>query len=72
MKSSGVGLAEHTACMGQKRNTYRDLVRKPQGENNLGDVEIDGRIVLSLKKEVEWEDADLVCLRKGKVVGRLL
>jgi len=32
--------------MGQKRSTYGDLVRKPQGENNLEDVAIDGRIVL--------------------------
>jgi hypothetical protein len=35
--------------MGHKRSTYRDLVRKSQGENNLEDVETDGRIVLDRK-----------------------
>jgi hypothetical protein len=35
--------------MGQKRSTYGDLVRKPQGNNNLEDVAIDGSIVLDLE-----------------------
>ena len=35
--------------MGEK-STYRDLVRKSHGENNLEDVATDGRIVLDLKE----------------------
>jgi hypothetical protein len=36
--------------LGQKRSTYRDLVRKSQGENNLEDAAVDGRIVLDLER----------------------
>jgi len=35
--------------MGQKRSTYKDLVRKSEGENNLEDDVIDGRILLDLR-----------------------
>jgi hypothetical protein len=41
-------MVEHAARMGQKRSTYRNLVRKSQGENNLEDIVLDGRIVLDL------------------------
>jgi hypothetical protein len=33
----------------QKRGTYGDLVRKPQGENSLEDLAIDGGTVLDLE-----------------------
>jgi hypothetical protein len=36
--------------MGQKRGTYRNLVRKSQVKNILEDDVLDGRIVLDLKR----------------------
>jgi len=31
--------------MGERRNVYRVLVRKPEGMNHLGDPGVDGRLV---------------------------
>jgi hypothetical protein len=32
--------------MGQRRILYRVSVRKPEGKNHLGDLGVDGRIIL--------------------------
>jgi hypothetical protein len=34
--------------MAWERNSYRILVGKPEGRNNLKDVDVDGRIILKL------------------------
>jgi hypothetical protein len=36
IKSRRMRLAGHVARMGEKRNTYRNLVRKPEGKRPLG------------------------------------
>jgi len=36
----------HVACIGQRRGTYRVLVRKPEGKDHLEDPGVDGRIIL--------------------------
>jgi hypothetical protein len=36
IKSRMMRWAEHVACMGEKRNTYRILVGKPEGRRPLG------------------------------------
>jgi hypothetical protein len=35
------------ACMGEKRDTHRISVGKPEGKISLGDLVVDGRIILS-------------------------
>jgi hypothetical protein len=37
--------AGHIARMGKMRCAYNILVRKPEGEDNLEDLGIDGRII---------------------------
>jgi hypothetical protein len=39
---------EHVACVEEIRNTYRILVRKPEGKKHLEDLRTDGRIILKL------------------------
>ena len=34
------------ARMGERRGVYRVLVGKPERKNNLGDPDVDGRIIL--------------------------
>jgi hypothetical protein len=38
--------ARHIACMGEMRNAYKILVRRPEGRDHLEDLGIDGRISL--------------------------
>jgi len=38
--------AEHVARMGEERGVYRVLVGKPEGRRPLGDLAVDGRIIL--------------------------
>jgi hypothetical protein len=45
IKSREMSWTGHVACMGEKRNAHKILVRKPNGErNHLGDLSVDGRI----------------------------
>jgi hypothetical protein len=44
MKSRRMRWARHMACMGEGRNVYRVLVRKPEGKNHLEDRGMDGRL----------------------------
>jgi len=38
--------AGHVACMGEGRGVHRVLVGKPEGKRPLGDLDVDGRIIL--------------------------
>jgi hypothetical protein len=38
--------ARHVAGTGEKRNAYKALVRKSEGNQRLGDLGIDGSLVL--------------------------
>jgi len=38
--------AGHAARMRERRGVYRVLVGKPEGKRRLGDLDIDGRIIL--------------------------
>ena len=38
--------AEHVARMGEERGVYRVLVGKPEGRRPLGDLGVDGWIIL--------------------------
>jgi hypothetical protein len=46
IKSKRMRLAGHVARMGEKRNTYRILVGKPEGKRPLGRPSVGGRIIL--------------------------
>jgi hypothetical protein len=35
--------------MGEMRNAYKNLVRKPEGKNHSEDLDVDGRIILEWK-----------------------
>jgi len=39
---------EHVAGMGEKRNAYRVLVRRTEGEKYLEDIASDWRVILTL------------------------
>jgi hypothetical protein len=39
-------IGNDVAYMGQVRNAYKILVRKPKGRNLLEDLDIEGRIIL--------------------------
>ena len=34
--------------MGERNSAYRVLVRKPEGNSNLEDIDVDGRIILKV------------------------
>ena len=36
----------HVVCMGEITGVYRDLVGKPEGKKHLGDLGVNGRIIL--------------------------
>jgi hypothetical protein len=67
MKSRRMRLAGHLARMGKKRNAYRLLVRKPEGQRPLGRPRrrwVDNiRIYLG---EVGWGDVDWIGLAKDR------
>jgi len=46
IKSRRMRWAGHVACMGEERGVYRVLVGKPEGRRPLGDLGIDGGIIL--------------------------
>ena len=38
--------AGHAACMDERKGAYTVLVAKPEGNNHLEDLDINGRIIL--------------------------
>jgi hypothetical protein len=52
IKSRRVKWVRHVARMGEDRNVYKVLMRKPEGKNHLEDQGVDGRILS------EWILAD--------------
>jgi hypothetical protein len=48
IKSRKMKWAGHIAFMGEIKNPYRILVRKPEGRNYLEDLGIDERIILKM------------------------
>jgi hypothetical protein len=67
IKSRGMRWTGHVARMGEKRNTYRLLVGKPEGKKPLGRPRrrwVDNiRIGL---REVGWSDVDWIGLAKDR------
>jgi hypothetical protein len=41
-----VRCGRYLACMGEMRNTYRNLVGKREGKSHLGEQDIDGNTML--------------------------
>jgi hypothetical protein len=73
MKSRRMRWAEHEARLGEKRNTYRLLVGKPEGRRRLERPRrrwVDN-IRLNLV-EVEWGDVDWIGLAQNKERWRAL
>jgi hypothetical protein len=70
IKSRGIDGGD-VVCMGEKRNTYRVLVGKTEGNNYLEDLRTDGRIMLKwiLKKKLGTAGIGLNWIRLGKVVN---
>jgi hypothetical protein len=66
MKSRRMRLAGHVARIGAKRNAYRLLVGRPEGNRPLGRPRrrwvYNIRMVLG---EVGWDDVDWIGLAKG-------
>jgi hypothetical protein len=61
IKSRRMILAGHVACMGEMRNAYIILVRKPEGKRPHGRSR--HRIYV---RKTEWECVDWMHLAKGK------
>jgi hypothetical protein len=49
IKSKRMKWVEHVGRMEEMRNACTVLVRRPEGKNYLGDLDVDGRIVVLLK-----------------------
>ena len=60
IKSRRMRWAGHVACMGEERGVYRVLVGKPEGRRPLGDLGVDGRIILE-RISSRWD----VCIWTG-------
>jgi hypothetical protein len=73
IKSRRMRWAGHVARMGEKRNTYRLLVRKPEGKRPLGRPR--RRLVDNIKMDVldiGWGGVDWIGLPKDKDKWRAL
>jgi hypothetical protein len=73
IKSSRVRLAGHVARMGEKRNAYRILVRKPEGKRPLGRPR--RRLVDNIKvdlREMGWDGVDWIDLAQDRDPWRAL
>jgi hypothetical protein len=73
IKSRRMRWAGHVVRMGEKRNTYRLLVRKPEGKSPLGRPR--RRWVDNIRMdlgEVGWGDVDWIDLAKGRIRWRAL
>ena len=78
IKSRSVCWAEHVARMGERRDEYRVLLRKPEGKKNLEYLGVDGRIILKwmFKKwdvgGMDWIDLALDRNRLRAVVNAVV
>jgi hypothetical protein len=57
VKSRKMRWARHVARARKTRNAYRMLLRKPERELTLGDIAVDGMIILKwilVEKDVNW------------------
>jgi hypothetical protein len=45
IKSREIGWAERVARVGEVRNEYKIVVGKTEGNNHLGDLDVDGKII---------------------------
>jgi hypothetical protein len=73
IKSRRTRWAGHVARMREKRNAYRTLVGKPEGERPLGRPRCRwvGNIKMDLR-EIEWGGMDLIDLAKDRDQWRAL
>jgi hypothetical protein len=46
IKPMRIKWVKNVACMMEMRNAYKIFIRNPQGKNHLGDLGVDGRIIL--------------------------
>jgi hypothetical protein len=60
IKSRRLRWARRVARRGERKSTYRVLVRKPEGRNNLEGPGVDGRIILKWILE-KW-DVGMDCI----------
>jgi hypothetical protein len=63
IKSRRIRLAEHVACIGERRSIYRVLMGNPHGKRPLGIPKRiwEDNIKIDLQ-EVEWRDMDWIYL----------
>jgi hypothetical protein len=67
IKSRRMSWAGHVPRMGEKRNAYRILMRKPGGKRPLGRPR--GRWVDNIKidlREIEWDGMDWIDLAQDR------
>jgi hypothetical protein len=73
MKARMMGWVEHVARMGEKKNTYRLLVRKPEGRRPVGRPRRGWLNNIRLHfVEVGWGDVDWIGLAQEKDRWRAL
>jgi len=58
IKSGRMTWAEHVACMGEKRGSYRVLAGKPEGKRPLGSPRSKRRNIKMYIQEIGWGGAN--------------
>jgi hypothetical protein len=73
MKLRGMRLTRHVACMREKSNAYRILVRTPQGKRTLGRPRhtLEDHIKMDVR-EIGWGGTDWIDLAQDKDQWRSL
>jgi hypothetical protein len=67
IESKRMRWAAHMAGMGEKRNAYRILVRKPKRQRPLEDLGIGGRIILKwILRDMGWGGVDWIDIAKDR------
>jgi hypothetical protein len=63
----------HVACTGEKRNTYKMLVKKPEGKKPFGRLRCrwEDNIKMDLK-EIDWKDVNWIHLAQDREQWRTL
>jgi hypothetical protein len=72
MKSRGMRWAKNIARMGEKRNTYRLLVGKPEGKRPLGRPRCRWADIRMDLGGMEWGDVDWIGLAQDRNRWRAL